>query len=203
MPASEPIVKRLQLIAQIFTNALARKRSDEMLRESEERLSIAADSAEAGLWNYNISTGRFWLTEKARELFGVQLDEDVTFDRFLALVHPDDRDLVCETMQAVMHSKSEGRVEYRVLRPDAAAAKQIRGALHACEQRRIADAPRRSFYFAAMQLGQRGVFRKQPRRAQEDPEAGRHGRQGGGDGGAHGRAPLRAVAVCGSDRRVQ
>src|SRR5512136_508110 len=53
----EPIVKRLQLIAQIFTNALARKRSDEMLRESEERLSIAADSAEAGLWSYNISTG--------------------------------------------------------------------------------------------------------------------------------------------------
>ena len=114
----EPIVKRLQLIAQIFTNALARKRSDEMLRESEERLSIAADSAEAGLWSYNIGTGRYWLTEKARELFGFQVDEDVTFDQFLALVHPDDRDLVCETMQAVMHSKSEGRVEYRVLRPD-------------------------------------------------------------------------------------
>ncbi|MCR4415888.1 MAG: PAS domain-containing protein, partial [Thermoguttaceae bacterium] len=114
----EPIVKRLQLIAQIFTNALARKRSDEMLRESEERLSIAADSADAGLWNYNISTGRYWLTEKTRELFGFQVDEDVTFDRFLALVHPDDRDLVRTTMQAVMHSKSEGRVEYRVLRAD-------------------------------------------------------------------------------------
>lgn len=114
----EPIIKRLQLIAQIFTNALARKRSDEMLRESEERLKIAADSAEAGLWSYDIGTGRFWLTEKTRELFGLQVDEDVTFDRFLALVHPDDRDLVYETMQAVMHSRSEGRVEYRVLRPD-------------------------------------------------------------------------------------
>ena len=86
----EPIVKRLQLIAQIFTNALVWKRSDEMLRETEERLNIAADSAEAGLWSYNIGTGRYWLTEKARELFGFQVDEDVTFDRFLALVHPDD-----------------------------------------------------------------------------------------------------------------
>lgn len=114
----EAIVKRLQLIAQIFTNALARKRSDEMLRENEERLNLAADSAEAGLWSYHIGTGRYWLTEKTRELFGFSADEDVTFDQFLALVHPDDRDLVCETMQAVMHSRSEGRVEYRVLRPD-------------------------------------------------------------------------------------
>ena len=55
----EPIVKRLQLIAQIFTNALARKRSDEIRHESEERLSIAADSTEAGLWSYSISSGRF------------------------------------------------------------------------------------------------------------------------------------------------
>ena len=114
----EPLVKRLQLIAQIFINALVRKRSDEILRESEERLNLAADSAEAGLWSYNLSTGHFWLTQKTRELFGFPLDEDVTFDRFLALVHLDDRDLVSETMRAVMHSKSEGRVEYRVLRPD-------------------------------------------------------------------------------------
>ena len=35
------------------------------------------------------------------------------------MVHPDNRDLVRETMQAVMHSNNDGRVEYRVLRSDA------------------------------------------------------------------------------------
>ena len=32
----DALVKRLQLVAQIFTNALARKRTDQALRESEE-----------------------------------------------------------------------------------------------------------------------------------------------------------------------
>jgi PAS domain S-box-containing protein len=114
----ESLVKRLQLIAQIFTNALARARADEMLRESEERLDLAADSAGAGLWSLTLATGRLWMTNKARELFGYQADEDVTFDRFLDGVHPEDRDLIRQTVQTLVQSKSGGRVEYRVLRPD-------------------------------------------------------------------------------------
>ena len=49
----DALVKRLQLVAQIFANALARKRADIALRESEARLSLAADSADAGLWVFD------------------------------------------------------------------------------------------------------------------------------------------------------
>jgi ATP/maltotriose-dependent transcriptional regulator MalT len=42
----DALVKRLQLVAQIFSNALARKRADQALRESERRLSLAAEYAE-------------------------------------------------------------------------------------------------------------------------------------------------------------
>lgn len=45
----EEILKRLMLIAQIFSNALARKQADGELRKSEARLNMAADSAEVGL----------------------------------------------------------------------------------------------------------------------------------------------------------
>lgn len=114
----ESMVKRLQLIAQLFANALVRKRSDEMLRESEQRLDLAADSAGAGLWSFNLATGHYWLTKKTRELFAFDADEEVTFDRFLAVVHPEDRDLVRQAMEAVRQSQGDGRVEYRVLRPD-------------------------------------------------------------------------------------
>ncbi len=44
----DALVKRLQLVAQVFCNALARRRHELSLRESEERLALAADSAEAG-----------------------------------------------------------------------------------------------------------------------------------------------------------
>ena len=78
----DALVRRLQLVAQVFANALARKRADEALRESEERLSLAADSAEAGLWTLDYSTGVFWATERARAIFGYAPDEVVTHGAF-------------------------------------------------------------------------------------------------------------------------
>jgi len=114
----EALVKRLQLIAQIFANAIARKRSDETLRESEERLSLAADSAGSGLWSLDLDTRCYWVTKKTRELFGFSADEVVTFDRFLSAVHPEDRDLIRDSVQMAMQSNDEGRVEYRIVRPD-------------------------------------------------------------------------------------
>jgi GAF domain-containing protein len=76
-------VKRLQLVAQVFANALARKRSDEMLRESEERLSMASDSAGAVLWSLDLASGSFWVTEKAGEMFGLPPKETLTLERLL------------------------------------------------------------------------------------------------------------------------
>jgi GAF domain-containing protein len=41
----DALVKRLQLVAQIFANALARKHADQALHESEERMTLAAEAA--------------------------------------------------------------------------------------------------------------------------------------------------------------
>ena len=45
----DTLLKRLQLVAQVFANALARRRHELSLQESDQRLTLAADSAEAGL----------------------------------------------------------------------------------------------------------------------------------------------------------
>ncbi len=114
----DEIVKRLQLVAQIFANALARKRADIDLRESEARLSLAAASADAGLWELNLETRRFWSTDKARNLFGLPADSGVTFDTFLTLVHPEDRERIQHTVEQVAQSGEGLRVEYRSPHPD-------------------------------------------------------------------------------------
>ena len=68
----------------------SRKRSDEALRESEERLSLAADSADAGLWVLDYATRVFWVTARTRSIFGFSPDEIITVERLEAAVHPDD-----------------------------------------------------------------------------------------------------------------
>jgi PAS domain S-box-containing protein len=84
------------------------------LREAEERLSLAADSAEAGLWELDYRTGVFWATERARVLFGYAPDEVIDLARVEASVHPDD---VGSVRQAIERSRSGEplKVDYRIL----------------------------------------------------------------------------------------
>ena len=117
-PWPDALVQRLQLVAQVFANALARKRADEALRESEERLALAADAAGAGLWTLDYSTGIFWATERARAIFGYSPDEAITMERLEASIHPDDWDLVRGAVERSARAGESVNVEYRIILPD-------------------------------------------------------------------------------------
>src|SRR5664279_1896751 len=114
----EPLLQRLQLLAQVFANALERKRAEQKLRDSEARLSLAATSANAGLWTLEPETGHIWATEKTYELLGFSSREELNVDKFLVLVHPEDREIVRRAIHEAMRSGDEASVEYRVPRPD-------------------------------------------------------------------------------------
>jgi len=114
----EKFLKELQLVAEMFANALARKLSDQALRESEERLSLASDSAGAGIWSLDLATGRFWTTPKALELFGLPHDHILDLDEMLKLVHPEDRGRLLDAVRRASQSGGEVRVEYRAVLKD-------------------------------------------------------------------------------------
>ena len=107
-------MKRLEVVAQIFANALARKRADQALRESEARLNLAADSAEAGLWVLDCGKQVFWATEKCRALFGYSPEEVISMERFKASVHPEDWDLVQGSLERAVQTGEPVNVEYRI-----------------------------------------------------------------------------------------
>ena len=113
--------RRLQLIAQVFANALDRKHAEQKLQESEARLSLAAKSANAGLWTLEPKTGQIWSTEKAFELFGLDPSEELNLDRVLSLVHTEDREMLVQSIFNAMQTGEDTFVEYRILRPDKSA----------------------------------------------------------------------------------
>ncbi len=114
----EETVKRLILIAQVFTSALNRKHSEETLRKSESRLNLAADSAEAGLWELDCSTNIFWATERAREIFGYGPDEVISMERFEKSIHPDDLEAVQQNITRALGEREPVDIEYRILMGD-------------------------------------------------------------------------------------
>jgi len=111
---SSETVARLTLIAQVFSNALERKRFEEALFKSEARLNLAADSAEAGIWEYDCNSKTFWATGKAREIFGYDPDESVTMATFESSIIADDRDRIREAMALSIGQGEPVNIEYRI-----------------------------------------------------------------------------------------
>ena len=112
----ETLVHRLDLMAQVFTHALARRRQDLSLRESEARLALAADAAEAGIWTFDDASGRFWLTDRACAIFGYAPGEVVDLERIETSVHPDDLERVRATIETAGGLSAAFDVEYRIRR---------------------------------------------------------------------------------------
>ena len=116
----EPVVRGMRLIADVFANAMARRDTDRALRDSEERMRLAAAAANIGLWDWDIPRDAIWASDRARILYGAQPDEPANFQRLMTCVHPDDRVRVDDAIRNVFRHGGEFREEYRVVHPDGA-----------------------------------------------------------------------------------
>jgi PAS domain S-box-containing protein len=114
----EDIVKGFRMVAEVIANALARKRADETLRETQARLTLAAASAEARLWEVDANTGRVWMTEEGRAFYGMTSPEAMTLDQVASFIHADDRERWRQSIWQGLESGQPMRTEFRVIRPD-------------------------------------------------------------------------------------
>ncbi len=109
----EDLIPRLRLLGEIFVNAMERRDKEQALRESEERLSLAVASADARLWELDLDTEMIWSTEEGRDPYRLVPGQDLPFARFLAHVHPADRERIVESLEKAK-SGEHVNVEYRV-----------------------------------------------------------------------------------------
>ena len=115
--ASLIIVETSLVVGLLFT-IRRRRKLERSLRESEDRVRLAASSAGAGLWSMDLSTGGIWATERARQLFGCALEEPLSYEMMLGHIHPADRDQVRVSSEQAVESGKETILEYRVPLPD-------------------------------------------------------------------------------------
>ena len=105
------------LLAQVFANALVRKKTEEILHEREASLILATNAAGAGLWNMDIDTGSVWATKKLRELFDFDPDEQLTKESFDNRIHPEDLERVNQIVQQAILTGESFSCEYRLKLP--------------------------------------------------------------------------------------
>jgi len=68
------------------------KLSEEALRESEEKLTLAIEGSGAGLWDWKVQSGEIVINDRWADILGYPLQEllPVTIDTLSSLTHPDD-----------------------------------------------------------------------------------------------------------------
>lgn len=88
------------------------------LRESEERMTLAAEAANLGIWVRDIARGSFWASPRTRALFGFSPTEPVDFEALLLKVHADDREAVRQALTQAAQRTGGYQSEFRVPRPD-------------------------------------------------------------------------------------
>ena len=106
------------LIAALIANLLRRRRAERSLSESEARTALAVEAARLGVWELEVATGRMWVSDKARELFGLDADAAVDLATIANLVHPEDRAARAAAIESAVQGEREYELEYRILLPD-------------------------------------------------------------------------------------
>ena len=88
------------------------------LRESEERMTLAAEAAGFGVWMWSIPRNQVWGSERWLRLFGFAPDAAVSFEMVMQRIHPDDRERVEREVRRALEDRSDYTADYRVVLPD-------------------------------------------------------------------------------------
>ena len=106
------------LISALVVERFWRRRAEVSLRQSEERMSLAAEAANLGLWFWDVGGNEIWMTDKGRALLGFIPDEPLDYAALTARVHPADRPARDAAIRGALETKGEYAMEYRVVLPD-------------------------------------------------------------------------------------
>lgn len=89
--------------------------------DRERRLQQALQAAELGTWRWDLQTGRTMWDERLESIFGLPAGGfDGSFEMYVSLLHPDDRDRLLATVEQALADRSSYSVRHRLVRPDGA-----------------------------------------------------------------------------------
>jgi PAS domain S-box-containing protein len=99
--------------------AIESARASVTLKQSEERLRLALDAGQMGVWDWDLVTNQVAWSDRICEFHGLTKDQFSGFmEPDLPLTHPDDREHVRDVMRRAIAGEIPYQVESRAIRPD-------------------------------------------------------------------------------------
>jgi signal transduction histidine kinase len=110
-----------QLNAELRREMAEREKVDADLREREASLANAQRIAGLGSWTWDLLTNEISGSDEAYRIFDIDRSvESISFDQFMAMVHPDDREGVTQAVTASLENGTIYSVVHRAVLADGA-----------------------------------------------------------------------------------
>ena len=108
------------LVVAMIRDVSDRRREEDELRKSEERLRQAVRVSEIGIFDHDHSTDTHYWSARQHEMYGWPADEPVTVPAFLQRLHEDDRQVIADGIRRAHDPVAKGSfdVEHRIIRSD-------------------------------------------------------------------------------------
>ncbi|MEI6262437.1 MAG: PAS domain-containing protein, partial [Deltaproteobacteria bacterium] len=108
---------RAQQLAERLTIDI--RKSEKLLRQVTDRLTLAVVAGDVGIWDYDIVNKRLVWDEQMHRLYGITPDQfSGAYEAWQSGIHPEDRLRGDEEMQLALRGEKKFDTEFRVLRPD-------------------------------------------------------------------------------------
>lgn len=105
--------------ARLETRILERKRAEEGLRKSEERLYLALQAAKMATWDWHVSTGEMIWDDAYYRMLGYEIGAvQPSYEVWISRVHPDDVEIIEAAFRAAKNEGLRYAAEFRTYWPD-------------------------------------------------------------------------------------
>lgn len=102
-------------------------RQRQALKNAHERISMATESADIGVWEWDFGGDEITCTPLLLQLYGLPLSQKVVhIDQWKEMLHPDDRSSAWNNLQHALKGHGNYDGEFRIVRPDGE-TRQIHG----------------------------------------------------------------------------
>ncbi|MGE5209158.1 MAG: PAS domain-containing protein [Alphaproteobacteria bacterium] len=88
------------------------------LEIGEQKFNLAADSADLGMWEWDLEKNEIWITPTRRAQLGFPAFGRITFEDLISCWHVDDRDKVRKAVSEAIQSGKDYQAEFRIVRAD-------------------------------------------------------------------------------------
>ena len=102
----------------LLTDIDERRRTEERLRRSEAYLSEAQKLSHTGSFGWSVPTGEIHWSEETCSILQYDRAVKPTLELAFQRVHPDDRDMVQQTLDCAGNERADVEIEHRLLMPD-------------------------------------------------------------------------------------